>query len=223
MCENCERMGIPASLGEQIAAMQQQAMMRMTDKKAAVVDFLTRQSREDLVTIIEIIDAAKNSKTTSGLFMGLAKGILIQKYDTNFDGQTMEEAMAAEEMVRHAENLRDSGHVGLHVDLTPRDTSNDPNWEMPKGTHNPQTGEPLPDAELDNQLPLFEVEKRADGYPIEDLTLDEIHQAMEKYNLRSSEVLGRYICIKCGLEYVSIADRALRDDCHGCLARASQG
>lgn len=222
MCENCDRMGISPSLGEQIAAMQQQAMMRMTDKKAAVVDFLTRQSREDLVTIIDMIEAAKGSKTTGGLFMGIAKGILIQKYETNFDGQTMEEALAAEEMVRHAEHHRDGTHepeaggmvadeeyMRKHFDIdpTPREDSNDPAWKFPPNTHDPETGAPL----------------RSDGYPVEHLTDAEILEGMRKYNLQESETEGRYTCRGCGLEYMSISDRALRDDCHGCMARAAQG
>lgn len=227
MCEDCERNGIPpqvAMIGigaEQMAEMMNHRRMQVTDKKAAVVDLLSRLSRDDMAVVENMLAEAMDDKFMTGMFIGMIKGTTISRFDTNFDGQTMEEAMHAEAMVREAEQHRDGpepeggGIVAdaeymrekFDIDPTPRDTSNDPAWKFPPNTHDPATGAPL----------------REDGYPMEDLTMSEIEEGMRRYNLKPSEILGRYICTKCGMEYVSITDRALRDDCHGCLARAAQG
>lgn len=68
-----------------------------------------------------------------------------------------------------------------------------------------------------NTLPI-----RPDGYrqePTPDPRL------LEDYNLAPSEHEGRFVCIGCGLEYVTLEDRMLRPAhvCAGCMQRAGQG
>lgn len=63
---------------------------------------------------------------------------------------------------------------------------------------------------------------RLDGYkrePAPDPSL------LEDYNLAPSGREGRFVCIGCGLEYVTLEDRMLRPAhvCAGCMQRAGQG
>lgn len=204
-------------MGQAHQEAHRKAEMEMNDNQASVLDLMNNLGRDELKTLRTIVTACQN-EFTSGMMYGLIVGITTQRFDTNFDGQTMEEQLAAEQMVREAEAQRD-----------------EPKWEWPANppeaggiladdaymekhypanTHDPETGE---------QLELFPG-VRADGYPIEEMTVGQVEDAMKKFKLRpSDENPGRFICNGCGLEYVSLADRALRDDCHGCAARAAQG
>ncbi len=198
--------------------------MQMSDNQAAVLDLMNNLDRDQLNTLRTVVVGCQD-EFTSGMMYGLLVGITAQRFDANFDGQTMEEQLAAEQMVREAEQKRDepkwewpnpTDH--LTSPLTPESggiVADEAYMEKhyPANTHNPETGE---------QLDMFP-HLRADGYPIEEMTVEEVEATMKKFNLRISENPGRFICNKCGLEYISLADRGLRDDCHGCAARAAQG
>lgn len=208
MCEQCEALANAINHGQ----------MRIAEQKAHIVDMLGRLDRDDLQTMATMIDYASNDPKLAGLYVGLIKGFVINRFDTDFDGQTMQESMAAEDMVSKAEKSRDQAEqlplfdVGIGI----------------PSTRNPETGERIPltgdeVAQIGEQPGINPQFFREDGYPIEEIDGALLVGSLKQFNLEMSPTPGRYLCIGCGLEYVSIEDRALRDDCHGCKARAAQG
>lgn len=190
--------------------------MELSDNQAAVLDLMNNLGRDELKTLRTVVVACRN-EFTSGMMYGLIVGITAQRFDTNFEGETIEEQLAAEQMVRKAEEDRDNEPPWLwpHQPEAGGIVADEPYMEKhyPPNTHDPETGE---------QLDMFP-HLRADGYPIEEMTVEEVEATMKKFNLRISENPGRFICNRCGLEYISLADRSLRDECHGCVARSAQG
>ena len=197
--------------------------MSRENDQARMLNFFDERTQDELNVLRMMFSmCAVNGKQTAQLFIGMTITAGHMKHGANWDGKTLEDSPVFQEM--KAEQASEENHEHVHFAAGDVDTSEvERQAEHSRNLLNligePLGVEPLPgDLEIPDNL-------REDGYAYENQNTEKYKELLGVYNLELGEKTGKLICKGCGLTYVTLEDRMLREpgDCHGCRERSSHG